>query len=181
MSLKTFLAAGQSFLGMNREKSRYKVSTEMAPPNFAAQDAHIRQRELKAREPDADTQAGGSPEAASAAGEAAPEPAMKQPKRFFRWRNLFSSKTKEERRLVQAELRLGKVEPLRNDLNDSDLMVVTKPKAEAVKKRLWLAQSLLEHNRKDFSRAGSSEAEGEQASPPAGAPGQRKSAATLDN
>ncbi|MGV3772937.1 MAG: hypothetical protein ACO1QB_08550 [Verrucomicrobiales bacterium] len=158
---------------MNRDKNRYKASSETMVPKFGGESPAIPTCEIKQAELTAIAQ-GASPLKNTAAYEETLVDAAAQPplpmagKRnfldfsWFNFRNLFSRKNRTAKRMVQAELRLGKVEPVRNDLNDSDLMVVSRPKDEIVKKRLWLAQSLLDHNRKDFHRSEESSRESQR-------------------
>jgi hypothetical protein len=141
MSLK-FLAVGRSIAGIRSDKSPYELRKENQLPTFvsAPRFKHV-------AKPMVQTDWLESPRAAMPA----PEVAMQQPierqmpmlapapvqaiapkRRWFRFFGLkWFQTTKPRVDLVQSELTLEKVQPLRNDLADSDLRLVLKRKKKS--------------------------------------------------
>ena len=141
MSLK-FLAVGHTIASIRSEKSPYELRKENQLPTFQgaprfklAEKSMVQEDWLEQPKPSAPAAfAMAEPAITKELPGLAPQPSIAPSKRrgwfsFLRLRWFRTTATRRD--LVQTELSLEKVQPLRNDLADADLRLVLKRKKKA--------------------------------------------------
>ena len=144
MTLMRFLAVGKSLGGVTTEPSRYRVNAQALLPKFGREGTRPVSAPLSAA-PAVTTARAATPVASFSGTTMSKHSIAVQSEsqrsggaRFWgpwtRLRNKFTSKRGAARVAgppVQAELALDMVRPVRNDLNDSDLEILTPVKRKA--------------------------------------------------